>query len=130
MSNYWILQKKSFGLGNFIMATPALRLLSEGRKEKIKVFFETGTISQLYRNCPYIKILKKRPGKRPNFTIGPVRREKTEGDSEAYCRILRVGKISNTSTYIDSVQIKTLPKQDGEKFVAVFHGWLGKCFRK
>lgn len=130
MSNYWVLQKKSFGLGNFIMATPALRLLSERRKEKIKVFFETGIISQLYSHCPFIKILKKRPGKRPNFVIGAIRRGKTEGDSEAYCRVLKVGRPSNMPTYIDTVQTKTLPKQDGEKCVAVFHGCLGKCFRK
>lgn len=130
MSNYWILQKKSFGLGNFIMATPALKLLSQRRNEKIKVFFETGTISQLYRNCPFIKILKKRPGKRPNFIIGAIRRCPKEGDSEAYCRVLKVGRISNTPTYIDPVQSKILLKRDGEKCVAVFHGCLGKCFRK
>ncbi len=130
MSNYWILQKKSFGLGNFIMATPAIRLLSERRKEKIKVFFETVPISQLYRQCPFVKILKKRPTKRPNFTIGRVRRGRTEGDNEAYCRALRVGSMSIVSTYVDSVQTEILAKQDGEKCVAVFHGCLGKCFRK
>lgn len=129
MSNQWILQRKSYGLGNFIMATPALRLLSEKKREKIKVFFETAPVGDLYRNCSFITVLKKRPGGKPFFTIGAIKRNKHESESKAICRLLKMDSSKISNTYIDTVDTKLISKGNEKKIVAVFHGCLGECFR-
>lgn len=125
----WLLQKKSFGLGNFVMATPAISLLSKKWGSRVKVFFETSDIAQLYKNCTFIKVLSQRPTKRPFYTIGAIKRVRGENDIQALCRILNVGVENIPDTYVDSVSTTVFNRTEKDKCVAVFHGCLGKCFR-
>ena len=56
----WFLQRKNFGLGNFVNATPFLRLLYKKRgNRKIDVFFQGG-FSELYGQ-EFINVLETRP---------------------------------------------------------------------
>ena len=130
MSKDWILQKKSFGLGNFVMATPALRLLSQKRGEKINVFFSTPSIAELYRKCPFINILSRKPSFKEFFCIGKMKRSHDESDIQSFCRILKVGQKNISSTYVDPVNTIQIKKMDGKKTFAIFHGCLGEHFRK
>ena len=123
----WFHQHRLGGLGNFIMATPALQLLFERDGQKINVFFDAPYISKLYSRCPFINILRKKPGGKPFSTsVRPKRKNKSESDSEAMCRIL-LGNSCNQipNTYIDNYISKKLDKKEGVKYVAVFHGCLG-----
>jgi len=129
MPKIWMLQKSSFGLGNFIMATPAIRLLSEKQGRRVKVFFETASIGLLYKECPFIKVLLKKPNKRPFYTIGGIKRKSAENDIQASCRILKVGGKNIPHTYVDPVETSVFSRTEEDKCVAVFHGCLGKCFR-
>jgi ADP-heptose:LPS heptosyltransferase len=123
----WFHQHRLGGLGNFIMATPALRLLYEKDGQKINTFFDAPYIADLYRRCPFIKILGRNPGGKPFATsVRPKRINKRESDSEALCRILLGNnhpKMPNT--YVDNYISKQLTREDGKKYVAVFHGCLG-----
>ncbi len=125
----WLLQKKSFGLGNFVMATPAINLLSQKWGHRVKVFFETGSIGLLYKKCPFIEVLSSKPSKRPFYTIGAIKRKPTENDIQASCRILKVGVKNIPYTYVDPIETSVFNRTEKDKCVAVFHGCLGKCFR-
>lgn len=124
----WFHQTRLGGLGNFIMCTPALQLLSQKKKEKINVYFESGKISTLYKECPFINILNKQP-KIPPFG-GSTRPQRIgdESDIEATCRVLngKYKKIPNT--YVDNKITLKLDKKKGNKYIAVFHGCLGSGF--
>lgn len=54
-------QNKGFGIGNFIMTTPALQTLSEHLGSKVGVYFEEWSPKQLFLNCPFIEILDASP---------------------------------------------------------------------
>ncbi len=130
MSKFWVLQKKSFGLGNFVMATPALNLLSQKRGSKIDVFFAMSSIADLYRKCPFINVLNKRPSTKEFFCIGKIDRLQKESDIEALCRIFRIRNKKIPPTYVDEIKTIRLNKQVGQKTVAIFHGCLGECFKE
>lgn len=124
----WMLQHAGYGVGNFVMATPALRLLSEKHQTKVKVFFATPPLGELYKDCPFIEVLKKRPKEPPFYSIRLLQRLKKESDAEALCRILKVGKKNIPHTYVDPVDLIDFPKKD-KKCVAVFHGCLSQVYR-
>lgn len=128
MSSQWVLQHNGYGLGNFVMATPALKLLADRRASKVDVFFQTASISELYRDCPFINVLNKKPKNKPFFTIRMVKRKKHESDSEALCRILLKNKFKMPHTYIDTVSEFSFDKKN-KKCVSIFHGCLGKIYK-
>ena len=119
----WFHQRKNFGLGNFIMTTPALRVL--GRKRPVPVFFDNKPIAELYQRCSFITILRKRPSSPPfgNSKI-PNKISLEESDSEAYFRMF-VGKGAMPNTYVDTNITKNL-KRDKRPHIAVFHGCLNQ----
>jgi len=122
----YALQEKNFGLGNFIMLTPALQLLPD----KVNVYFHDKKIQSLYRDCPFFNILKKRPKNKPFISSRrPYSRKKKESDTLAYCRILFGDAKSVPNTYIDKCQDYKLDKKN-IKHVAIFHGCLGTIYRK
>lgn len=120
----WFYQKKGWGLGNFVMATPALKLLYEKNKEKINVYFDNKQIEQLYLNCYFMNILKFKPSNKWFSSSKRPKRLKTESDSEALCRILCNCRKNIPNTYVDNVKEKILSADSN--YVAVFHGCLNK----
>lgn len=133
----WFEQEKGFGLGNFIMATPALRFL--GENQPISVFFNDSEIASVYRKCPFIKILDRKPVGKSLATTSTAKkfRKRHESDSETLFRIMaRKSGLSSKAclrlmpkTYIDYEVTKKLDKIPGKKYVAVFHGCLGNIYR-
>ncbi len=117
----WFHQTKNFGLGNFVTATPALKLLGT-----VNVYFESPGVKSLYVNCKFIKILRHKPRIKPIGSSKPLGelRQPNESDSDAYCRVLagRASKIPNT--YVDGDITKVLKKHRNKKYVAIFHGCL------
>jgi len=128
MSKRWIFQHPGYGLGNFIMSTPALRLFYKKNQRKINIFFGTPSIAEVYRDCRFINILKIKPRNKPGFTIRMVKRKKNESDCEALCRILVKNKKGMPHTYIDPCEEIIFDKKE-KKCIALFHGCLGKYFR-
>lgn len=124
----WFHQVKNYGLGNFIMATPALKMLSDKQGESVKVYFDTPSLAELYSECPFISILKKKPSSKPFHTSAkpPRNKRKKESDSNAYCRIiLGTTDYQIADTYIDKVKTIDLEKRPDKKYIGVFHGCLG-----
>jgi ADP-heptose:LPS heptosyltransferase len=124
----YFLQQKDYELGNFVMVTPALRLLADQEKSPIPVFFETPYISDLYRICPFITVLNERPAEEPfATTVAPVRLP-GESDYEAWCRILVGYTGPCPMPYADRIiPIRQGPQfvtSMGQKMVAVMHGGL------
>jgi len=123
----YALQQKGYGLGNFIMLTPALRLLNK----KVNVFFESKNISSLFRDCPFINTLNSKPKGKPFITSEKPKRAKGESDIRAYCRkISKYAPKLLPNTYVDKCNDMPLLKEDDIKYVAMFHGCLGPIFRK
>jgi ADP-heptose:LPS heptosyltransferase len=120
--NPWFHQRESYGLGNFVMATPALETIA-GDIGTITVYFETTSIADLYKKCHFIKPVTKRPlGTKIGATKG-LKRLKNESETQAYYRTM-TGKSANLPpTYVDR-SIKD-PLKD---HVAVFHGCLGDTY--
>jgi ADP-heptose:LPS heptosyltransferase len=122
----WFLQNKANGLGNFIMATPAIYVLYK-QYGPIPVYFATHSISKLYQNCEFISVLKNRPKIKPSWTSTRPKRRSHESDSEALCRIVgHCGPVP--PTYIDGIVTKKL-KPKKQQQVAVFHGCLGRAWK-
>lgn len=60
MVNFFCRQERSFGLGNFINCTPALKALSDYYKEPIPVLFES--IGEGFEDCQFIRHIEKPEG--------------------------------------------------------------------
>lgn len=122
----WFYQSKIGGLGNFIMATPALQLLYARDKSKIKVYFDNDNLMGLYTNCYFIEILKKKPSCKPFASSIRPNRIGKESDSQALCRIL-ISKCPNSlpNTFVDSNITVKLNREIDKKYIAIFHGCLG-----
>ena len=127
MTYFW--QEKSYGLGNFIMATPMLKAMSNHIKKPIDVYFDSPTISSLFTDCKFINILNSRPATTPFASTHCPKRLKRESDYDAYLRIFARGMGSH-NPYVDNVSTIVLNKEVDKKYVAVFHGCLGKFFLK
>ncbi len=122
----YFLQERGWMLGNFVMATPALRGLSTKKGKKVPVFFQSPRVADLYTNCPFIDMQVKIPRLIQIGSSRCPRRKKRESDSEAWYRILVGGDVSKMpSTYVDSDISLNLDKQPGKKYVAIFHGCHG-----
>ena len=123
----YALQQKGYGLGNFIMMTPALRMLNS----KVNVFFYNKNIASLFRDCPFIQTLKSKPANKPFISSEKPKRNKNESDSKAYCRhLFKRSPKGMPNTYVDKCNDYSLQKEEDAKYVALFHGCLGKIFRK
>jgi len=126
----WFKQEEGFGLGNFVMATPALRYL--GSKKPVNVYFSDKKIETLYRKCPFINILDIAPKTKAFATTstGKKYRRTRESDSESLFRVVAnrdIKKMENT--YVDYDVTKKLDKIKGKKYIAVFHGCLGDIYK-
>lgn len=124
-------QEKNFGLGNFVMATPMLRFLAKKNKSPVPVFFHDSNIESIYKDAYFLTILKKQPKSKPSFgsTRCP-KRSPSESDSEAYCRRAK-SKGVIPPTYVDRpLDDSCFLPQSKKKYVAIFHGCLGKGLRE
>jgi len=61
----WLLQKTGYGIGNFLMMTPAIRAMYEYFGWPVNVFFEDQAIKECYNDCKYISALRYRPTTKP-----------------------------------------------------------------
>jgi len=128
--NRWFKQEAGFGLGNFVMATPALRNL--GAKKPVNVYFSDKNIETLYKKCPFINILGVDPKTKAFATTstGKKNRRSRETDSQSLFRVTVSRDITKMgSTYVDYEITKKLKKIKGKKYIAVFHGCLGDIYR-
>lgn len=122
----YALQKKGYGLGNFIMTTPALQLLNQ----RVGVYFSDKHIASLYQNCPFIKILENEPKTKFVLTSEKPKRNKGESDIHAYCRmVIKKPPMVLPNTYVDKCNDYILERQEDTKHIALFHGCLGKVFK-
>jgi len=123
----WIWQKAGFELGNFVMLTPALQLLNGMNGKPIKVFFDNNYISELYKVCPFLRILTQKPDTIPRYCTKSPPRNRHESDTEAWCRLYAKQRKNLPSPYIDPPsRVSKLVKEDGKKYVAVIHGCHNK----
>lgn len=60
--DFYVYQHPSFGLGNFINCTPAIKVLYEHFGEKIQVLFSNPIVEECYQNSAYIEIIKEPKG--------------------------------------------------------------------
>lgn len=74
----WVLQDKSFALGNFINITPVIKFLYHKTKAKIPVYFETGYVKECYKESPYIEHLKHKPKNTPFVSSSLVNQKKPD----------------------------------------------------
>lgn len=130
----WCYQKKGWGLGNFIMATPSLQLLSKKWKKPVSVYFDNKNIQELYIEANFINILNKKPQNKPFYKIKMPKRKKNESDIEANCRILlkkQINKNKIPNPYIDTIDIdkNIFYKKNNKKYIALFHGCFSKLFK-
>jgi hypothetical protein len=119
----WALQKKGYGLGNFLVMTPMLRGVSEKHGSPIPVFFATGSLKEIFQDCPFLEVLPNRPANEPTYqTRRPGKdREGNENDADCFYRV-HVDDNARPPTYVDRPDPPAdLPS--GPK-VAVFHGCL------
>ena len=63
--SYWFLQERDWGIGDFVLATPALKSLSLLWNRPVPVFFDDTYVEQAFRSCPFIRILESRPDTEP-----------------------------------------------------------------
>lgn len=123
----WFCQVRNGGLGNFVMATPALQLLYKKTNRKVDVFFCNKQIQYLYQKCYFINILQTKPTGKYFCSSQRPRRKKNESDIQALCRIILGEKyIHIPNSYVDPIQNNILQKETGKIYIAVFHGCLGK----
>lgn len=138
----WFFQHPNYQLGDFIMMTPGLKAISEIDGAPIPIFFGTPYIALLYQKCPFLSYLPVKPRSNKAFmgtqfsSYNPThyyktRSSKKESMSECFFRRFSQkngykGEIPNT--YIDTNITHILNKEDGKKYVAVFHGCLGDEF--
>ena len=84
----WILQQEGNGLGNFIMMTPALRLMYLRSRRPMPVFFETKSIAKLFEKCPFLKVIQKRPGCHHYYSSDPPEKKSQDFPSEDVKRFI------------------------------------------
>ena len=111
----WALQDRSYGLGNFINITPALKSLSEVTGEPVPVFFEIDYVRQCFIACPFITILDKQPYDRPAITSGWVDvRNHVPDYIFAYRELSKVYDLNPEAphTYVDIPTYEEYPKVD------------------
>ncbi len=62
----WFLQEEDWGIGDFVILTPALVSLRRITGEKVKVFFTNSQLADVYRDSDVIEVLGKRPDCEPS----------------------------------------------------------------
>lgn len=133
--NYrWFLQQKDWELGDFILATPALRLLSSIWNSRVPVFFESPYISEAYKDCSFIEILRERPKCEPfgdNKYQRSLWREHNDPEDVAHCKVLAPGSSVLPIPYIDAC-IDDTPRgwaiDSSKPIVALFLGCYNNLF--
>tara|TARA_B100000315_G_scaffold257762_1_gene307613 strand:- start:1547 stop:3160 length:1614 start_codon:yes stop_codon:yes gene_type:complete len=59
LDNYYVFQKRGWGIGNFIMCTPTLKTLSDHFGVPVPVHFDDSHIEEMFIDCPFIKIINQ-----------------------------------------------------------------------
>ena len=57
----WVNQTNNPGLGDFVRITPSILTLSIQNKYPIPVFFDNKDMELIFKDCPYMEILKEKP---------------------------------------------------------------------
>jgi len=53
-ANFHVRQVAGYGLGNFIMTTPAIQMMADHFDVKVPVIFHDGYITEFYEQCPFL----------------------------------------------------------------------------
>lgn len=106
MTNFYINQDSGYGMGNFIMLTPAIRGLSDLYDRPIPVHFHDKYMEPMFKDCPFMTIIDKPIGKKL-FGSGAI--NKAIPDWEYVYKKF----IENTNdiphTYVDSCEEISIP---------------------
>jgi len=137
----WFEQHMNFQLGDFIMLTSGLKALSEMWGSPINVYFNTSVVRDLYQDCDFINTIHKRPPGVPfasslfsSYKHGEYRAErlsKQESMQSCFFRHIAVKKGYDKPmphTYVDRPDGLKLEREEGKKYIALFHGCLGDIF--
>ena len=108
----------NYGLGNFIQLTPTIKLMADHFGEPIPVYFDLEFIKQCFIDCPFIRIIDKKPETQPLFgswLINP--RNNCPDYINVYREVCKVIPLEGElpHTYVD--QAKEI---DAEKYNTVF----------
>ena len=130
IKNLWALQDGGYQLGDTILWTPILKAISLQISSKIPVFFETNKLSNIFLDCDFIRILRKRPNFPPSLTnrMGYLS-TKIRNDINPYDVMLKImfGPGADYCPYVDSPKIKYCPKiKKDRKNIAIIHGCLAE----
>jgi len=56
-----VVQDPSYAIGNFINCTPAIKAISECIDKRVRVWFATPHVRDMFLRCPFIKIMEDKP---------------------------------------------------------------------
>ena len=123
----YILQRKEWGLGNFINLTAAFPLLCEQYDmPSVPVYFEEPRFAEAFRDCPFIAILPERPKWDPWQSSSLVCRDNTEEDWRYAFRILTGQEWTPDHwTYIDQPKEFNVVNEgddDGKGYTVLING--------
>lgn len=110
-NNYYVYQRKDYGIGNFINCTPTLQALFRHYRTPIPVYFESKVVQDMFGDAPFITAINKyqKDGYEQLFTSGLVNQ-----------------KIPDYKFIFDEIMIKRLklhPKIAGE----IPHTYVDRC---
>ena len=115
MLDFYVLQDKNYGLGNFINLTPTIRSIAELKGEPVPVYFDIDHVKQCFIDCPFITILDEMPYSRPLFTSGLIAvRNNLPDYINAYVELSKTFDLSPEipHTYVD--EAKEVKPMDGK----------------
>lgn len=64
----YVHQVWNFGLGNFVNISTAIEWVAVKQDAPVKVYFDLPWIGEIYKDCPFIEVLKSKPNNAPMFT--------------------------------------------------------------
>lgn len=103
----YVLQHPDFALGNFINLTPAIKWLAVREGEPVPVYFSTDYVQECFLDCPFIRILDRKPDHGPLFDSGMINPDNDMPDYQyVFQRIAGTKWTPNYHTYVDCIPVE------------------------
>ena len=125
----FIKQVKEFGLGNFIMLTPAIAYLAAKHSQAIDVLFESEYVKQCYLEAPQINIVSV-SNSEPIVTSASVNSRIPDYEFN-FQNLIKKNWTPSYHTFIDTPDFSDKPRIFHQKYIVLINGcapgfWQGK----
>lgn len=117
----WVYQPRSFGLGNFITATPALQDWHRRTGDDYHVYFETPELGDLFSALPGCRPINYKPDAEPWLMLHRSHLKDGETDYEYYHRLINGKHKIISRPYVDSCDLPD-PLKTLRRWIAIFVG--------